>query len=139
MSVTPEFIAGIIFSIMFSGILWMPATWLLLSIFTPKTLLNRYFKEPHFTLTETVMMKMYPGFLIRTGIFGWLLVLPSVDRKRNIKNIRQYMPLWYAIGLRILIFGAVFTLVGMLGLMAFLMLLPESYGPEHVLFTIPIF
>ena len=116
----------------------MPATWLLLSIFTPKSLLERYFKEPHFTLTETYMMREFPGFLIRTGIFGWLLVLPSVDRKRNIKNVRDFIPLWYAIGLRILIYGAVFTLVGMFGLMGILALIPQSYSSDHVFFVLPL-
>ena len=91
---------------MFSWLLWGPVTWLLLSIFTPKSLMEKYFKEPHFTLTETYMMRGWPGFLLRTGIFGWLLLIPSVDKKRNIKEVRKYMPLWYAIGLRILIIGS---------------------------------
>lgn len=115
----------------------MPIAWLMLSFFTPKKLLDHYFKEPHFTLTETYMLKEFPGFLIRTAIWGWALVMPSLDRKRKIKDIRNYMPLWYSVGLRVLVFGATFTLVVMLGLMTFLLMLPERYGPEVTLFNLP--
>ncbi|MBX2807639.1 MAG: hypothetical protein KTR20_03320 [Cellvibrionaceae bacterium] len=63
---------------------WITAlAWLLLSIFTPKTLLDNYFKERHFTLTETIMMRGFPGFLLRTTIFAWALLLPSLDKPRN--------------------------------------------------------
>ena len=99
------------------GVLWIPITWLLLSIFTPKSLLEKFFKEPHFTLTETFMMRGYPGFLIRTSIFGWLLLIPSVDKKRNIKEIRRYMPLWYAVALRFFIVGSMSTLFIVVGLL----------------------
>ena len=109
-----------LFWVMFGGVLWVPLTWLLLSIFTPKSLLDKYFKEPHFTLTETYMMRGWPGFLLRTGIFGWLLLIPSLDKKRNIKEVRKYMPLWYAVALRIFIIGCMFTLFTMATLMPIL-------------------
>ena len=88
----------------------MPLTWLLLSIFTPKSLLDKYFKEPHFTLTETYMMRGWPGFLMRTAIFGWSLILPSLGKKRQIKETWKYMPRWYAIALKIFIYACMFTL-----------------------------
>ncbi|MGH1440262.1 MAG: hypothetical protein ACRBBR_09150 [Cellvibrionaceae bacterium] len=71
MQVTGEQLAFVLFAVMFTGVLWIPLSWILLSIFTPKALLDKYFKEPHFTLTETIMMAQFPGFLIRTGIFAW--------------------------------------------------------------------
>ncbi len=81
MQLIGEKLAFLYFIVMFAGALWIPVTWLLLSIFTPKKLLNKYFKEPHFTLTETILMAQFPGFLLRTGIFGWLLLFPSLDKK----------------------------------------------------------
>ena len=136
MSVTPAVLTMIMIWAAIVAVLWIPLTWLLLSVFTPKSLLDRYFKEPHFTLTETYMMREFPGFLMRTSIWGWALVLPFLDRKRKIKNIRFYMPLWYAIGLRVLTVGVTMTGVILLGLMGVLFLL-EDYTPDHVIFTLP--
>lgn len=109
MPVTAHLVFLFIFWLAFIGTRWIPIAWLLLSAFTPKSLLGRYFKEPHFTLAETYIMREFPGSLIRTTIWGWLLVIPKVDRKRNIKDVRSYIPLWYAVGLRVFIVGTVLT------------------------------
>ena len=137
MPITAHLVFLFIFWLAFIGIIWIPIAWLLLSAFTPKSLLDRYFKEPHFTLAETHMMREFPGSLIRTTIWGWLLLLPSVDRKRNIKDVRSYIPLWYAVALRFFIVGAILTGVVFGGLMVFLLLLPEVYSQGKPLFTIP--
>ncbi len=89
------------------AITWLPILWLALSIFTPKSLLEKYFKEPHFTIYETIFMKEFPGFLVRTGVFGWLLVFPFLDRKRNIKCINEYSPRWYCLFLKIFIYSSI--------------------------------
>ena len=136
MQITPHILFLVMIWTAIVAVLWIPLTWLLLSVFTPKSLLDRYFKQPHFTLTETYMMREFPGFLIRTSIWGWLLLIPSVDRKRGIKNIRSYMPFWYALGLRVLVVGAMLTGGLFLGLMGILYLL-EDYAPDHVFFTLP--
>lgn len=121
---TGEQLASIYFSILISGILWMPASWLLLSIFTPKILLEKYFKEPHFTLAETVLMAQFPGFLMRTAMFGWTLFFPSLaERKRKIKHIEQYMPCWYAIALKCFIIGVSLTMLLILSLLGILLLI----------------
>ena len=120
---TFDFIFLILITIIMVGFLWMPLTWLLLSIFTPKKLLEKYFKEPYFSLAETILMAQFPGFLIRTGIFGWVILLPSLDKTRNIRGIIHDMPFWYKIALNILIVGAmasgflIFFLMGILFLM----------------------
>ncbi len=102
------------------GVLWIPVTWILLSIFTPKTLLEKYFKEPHFTLTETILMAQFPGFLLRTGIFAWLLLIPKVDKKRKIKNVKRYIPRWYAFALNTFTIGMIITFLLFLSTMGFL-------------------
>lgn len=116
----------ILMVITIAGVLWMPITWLLLSIFTPKPLLEKYFKEPHFTLTETVLMAQFPGFLIRTGIFAWLTLIPSLDRKRNIKDIKDYIPYWYSLALKIFMIGVVLTMCLFFSLMGILLLMEPS-------------
>jgi len=108
------------------GVLWIPITWWLLSAFTPKKLLEKYFKEPYFSLTETILMAQFPGFLIRTGIFGWVILLPSLDKTRNIRGIIHDMPLWYKIALNIFIIGTVLTLFLVLLLMGILFLMEPS-------------
>lgn len=120
MEITGESLFLILFWIMFTGVIWMPTTWLLLSIFTPKKLLDRYFKEPHFTLAETVLMAQFPGFLIRTGIFAWLSLIPALDRKRGIKNIETYIPRWYSISLKVFMIGVVLTMFLIFSLMGIL-------------------
>ena len=118
-----DFLFLVAMLIAIAGVLWIPITWYLLSAFTPKKLLEKYFKEPYFSLTETILMAQFPGFLIRTGIFGWVILLPSLDKKRNIRGIIHDMPLWYRIALNILIVGAmasgflIFFLMGILFLM----------------------
>lgn len=123
MQISGEQLALIWFWISFTGALWIPASWLLLSIFTPQILLEKYFKEPHFTLTETILMAQFPGFLLRTAIFGWLLVLPKLDKKRKIKEVERYMPLWYAIALKlftIITMTILFLFVFLMGLLFFM-------------------
>jgi len=112
----------VLFWVSFAGVLWLPLSWLLLSIFTPKALLEKYFKEPHFSLTETIMMAQFPGFLIRTGIFAWLSLRPSLDKKRRIKNIDHYIPLWYALSLKVFMIGVLLTLFLFVFLMGFLLI-----------------
>jgi len=125
-----EKLALLWFFIGFIGILWIPLTWLLLSIFTPKSLLEKYFKEPYFSLHEMIFMAQFPGFLIRTGIFGWVILLPSLDKKRNIRGIIHDMPRWYKVSLNFFVIGSMLTgglfllLMGLLLLMSFL----ENYG-----------
>ncbi len=110
MPITGEQLALFYFTVLFSGILWMPA-WLLLSIFTPKKLLHQYFKEPHFTLTETVLLAQFPGFLFRTVIFSWAVLIPKLGEKRRIENIKECMPNWYRMALLLLVMYALFILL----------------------------
>ena len=122
MSITYDTLFLIFFLICLTGFLWMPITWLLLSIFTPQKLLDKYFKEPHFTLTETVMMAQFPGFLFRTVIFGWAILTPKLGRKRKIWNVKYYMPCWYYIALTIYMLAALFTFLSIVILLPILLL-----------------
>ncbi len=110
MPITGEQLAFFYFVIILPAALWVPVIWLLLSIFTPKKLLDRYFKEPHFTLTETILLAQFPGFLIRTGIFGWAVLVPKMGKKRQIEDVREHMPRWYRVGLELFLISISFVL-----------------------------
>lgn len=111
----------IMMTVIIGSLLWIPPAWLLLSIFTPKKLLTAYFKEPHFSRAETILMASFPGFLMRTVIFGWLVLIPALDRKRKIKGAIAIMPAWYRIALRVFILGNMISLVVIVGIMLFLL------------------
>ena len=118
-----ESLAFVLFSVVFAGILWIPATWTILTYLTPKKLLEKYFKEPHFTQTEIIFMSLFPAKLIRTSIFGWILLFPSLDRKRKIRDCRELMPLWYKVALNFLTIGTMTSLFLFLSIMGILLLM----------------
>ena len=122
MSITAEQLTFVLFAVMLPAGVWVPVTWILLSVLTPKKLLDKYFKEPHFTLAETYMMRGYPGSLLRTGIFAWSLLLPSFGKKRQITESWKYMPRWYAIALIIFMCGCMITLLVTATLMPILLI-----------------
>jgi Na+-driven multidrug efflux pump len=112
-----------------TGVLWMPTAWFLLSILTPKALLEKYFKEPHFTTVETILMAQFPGFLMRTAMFGWALFFPSLTKKRKIKDPENYMPPWYRIALKAFIIGVTITMFLFFSLMGILLLMNPTETP----------
>ncbi|SBS35573.1 hypothetical protein MSP8887_02417 [Marinomonas spartinae] len=103
------------------GLLWQPPLWILLTFFTPKKLLDTYFKEPHFSQGEVVFMSRFPLSLFRTSIFGWVLFLPSLDKKRKIRNCYEVMPTWYRIGLILLTISTMLIMFIFFGIMFFLL------------------
>jgi hypothetical protein len=109
-----------IFTAMF-GVLWMPIIWTLLTLFTPKKLLNTYFIEPHFTQNELIFMNRFPFSLARTGIFSWVLIFPSLDKTREIRNCHEVMPFWYKLALQIFIISSMLIMAIFLGILFFLL------------------
>ncbi len=76
-------------------LMWMPITWLLIRFITPKNLIQRYFKEPHFTRAELTLFDHFPGSLIRTGILMTLCVWPQKGKKRQATDIRDHAAGWF--------------------------------------------
>jgi len=64
-----EFFGAIMLFLGFTGIIWLPITWITLSLLTPKILVETYFKEPHFSKFELGALSVFPGTLMRSGIF----------------------------------------------------------------------
>ncbi|MBX2807518.1 MAG: hypothetical protein KTR20_02715 [Cellvibrionaceae bacterium] len=98
-------LAGVMFFLMFTWWLWV-VVGVVLTETTPKSLLNKYFKPPHFNEGELLFMVRYPWKFYRTVIFGWGICILSLDRKRKIKNIAAYVPRWYLIAMKTFIVGS---------------------------------
>ncbi len=83
------------FWLMVSYLVWMPPTWFLLTFLLPRSLVDRYFCAPHFNQGELTVLSAFPGSVMRTGIFAWLVAFPSLDRRRGMRDIRNYTPRWF--------------------------------------------
>ena len=136
MQVTPSNLFLLLFWIMWAGFLIIPLFWLLLSIFTPKIILQKFFKEPYFTFTETYILKDFPGFLFRTLIFGWIITFPSLDKKRKLDNLSTISPKWYYFSLRILIISSQSVLFLIVLLLTSIWLTSYCYQSNDILFSI---
>ncbi len=111
----------LMFWLAFTYIIWMPPTWLLMRFITPKTLVDRYFKKPHFTSAELALFSHFPGSLMRAGILMNLCVWPHKGKKRQILEIRNDVPHWYVIASKCFVFFAlgqgllaIFLLIGLI-------------------------
>lgn len=95
----------------------------ILAILTPKKLLEKYFKEPHFSQLELEFMSGIPGGYFRTMVFAWTVIRPTKSHvKRNIADCHKVMPKWYFYSLKaLLVIGLIPCIIG-LGLMGFLLL-----------------
>jgi len=75
--------------------LWVPPTWWLMGFITPKRLVERYFKAPHFSRAELSFMSFFPGNMMRTGIFMASTFQERYRRGRKLSDYLKYTPRWY--------------------------------------------
>ena len=94
MQITATHVTGLFFILLFSY-LWMPPTWLLMRFLTPRKLVERYFKKPHFTNAELALFSHFPGTLMRTMIFIAACVHPHRGKKRQMTDVPDHVPNWY--------------------------------------------
>lgn len=107
------------------GIIIIPIIWVLLTLLTPKSLLDTYFKEPHFNMLELAFMNRLPSSLFRTAIFGWVTLLPFLDKKRKIKDCYKVMPTWYLISLKVFILISMAAFLIIFSILIFISLLDD--------------
>ena len=86
------------------GLLWLPIWWAL-DLITPRKMLERYFKEPHFNRGELIALNLFPASLLRVCIFSWLLWFPSSAKNRELTDLARNTPKWYAVSLKAFIAG----------------------------------
>ena len=109
-----------------TGLAWIPI-WVLLDILTPKVMLERYFKKPHFTGGELFALNLFPGSLMRVSIFGWGLWFPSLGKKRQLCNLSEGTPRWYAVALKIFIAGSMIHGLLFIGLLIGMLVYVEFF------------
>ena len=115
-----------------AGVIWIPLVWGALTFLTPKSLLDRYFKTPHFNSFELAFFRNYPGSFLRTAMFSWILFFPKpAQRGRKIFDAHLYMPTWYQISLRVMLIAVCFSMIFVLALMLILFVLP-GYGDQRI-------
>ena len=123
MQLTSESIFLVLVTLILTSFLWLPIWWLL-DIFTPRKMLDHYFKEPHFNRGELIAFNLFPASLMRTAIFGWTLWFPSLSKKRQLSNLAEGTPRWYAIALKIYIAGSMvhgfFIITLLIGLLTYI-------------------
>jgi len=119
-----EFFGAIMLFLGFTGIIWLPITWITLSLLTPKILIETYFKEPHFSKAELALFSVFPGTLGRTGIFMGSCFQERYRRNRQLEDFLDLVPTWYVRASKIFAFFTMVYLVPLilLGIGAFIYL-----------------
>ena len=80
----------------FACFLWLPLI-LAVTLATPRFLLNKYFKEPHFNKGELVAFASFPTFFMRTALFCRLYLTPKAVKGRKLYGFVEDTPRWYKI------------------------------------------
>lgn len=114
----------IMFTIMAFGIFFLIILWPIITFMTPKKLINNYFKEPYFNRNELQLMNSFPLSLYRTAIFGWVIIFPFLDKRRQIKHCKEVMPIWFKICLYMLCLYTILLLSSTTVIMAILFTVP---------------
>lgn len=93
---------------------------ILLTTFTPRTVMERYVRPPHFTEFEALAYRHFPSSWIRTLLFSVAISIPFFRRFRNFGPIHQNVPLWFNLACRFFVYvvlGSATLVVTMLALM----------------------
>lgn len=95
MSLTPGFFFWLGFGAGLTIFPWMVLV-LILHFFMPQTVLDRYWKEPHFRPFELILFR---GLFapLRTVLFMWMFTVPGAGRRRGIVEPHRLIPRWYRI------------------------------------------
>lgn len=105
-----DMLGKIAFILLMTGFLWIPllAT---VTLLTPRKLLDKYFKEPHFNKGELITFNSFPTTLMRTSVFCRLYLTPSAEKGRNLYGFVDDSPRWYRISVLVVYLGAITHLI----------------------------
>ena len=70
---------------------------LIVTLLTPRKLLKKYFKEPHFNAGELIVFGSFPGFFMRTALFCRLYLTPNAVKGRNLYGFVEDSPRWFKV------------------------------------------
>lgn len=96
------------------AIFWTPLAWMAMHYATPKTLVDRYLREPHFTAAEIIGGSVISPLLpVPTTVFMVACTLPRNwlasrwFRRRQMSDLRDHVPRWFVWCSRVIWVGAV--------------------------------
>jgi len=90
-----EFFGGLMLFLGFSAVIWLPLASIAMQLLTPKILVERYFKEPHFSKAELALFSVFPGTFLRTSIFVGSCFQERYRRNRKLDGFLDLVPTWY--------------------------------------------
>lgn len=93
---------------------------LILHFLVPETLLEKYFRPPHFGEFERHLFTGIPYAPMRTIMFMWVIVYPRVGRKRKLTEMYKDAPRWFRSASKIGIYGVYVAGVGSMVVLAIL-------------------
>lgn len=98
-------------------IAWL-VTMFLLHFFVPKSMIERYFKEPYFSRHEIAVYSAFPFNYFRDIMFMRLAGWPNSGKRRGLTEVYKMAPSWFRIVSRISIvfFVGVFSSFLILGI-----------------------
>lgn len=111
----------ILFVLFLALTLWLPIL-LVITLATPRQLLDKYFKPPHFNGGELIVFGSFPGFLMRTSLFCRLYLTPKAVKGRNLEGFVEDSPKWYRLSVLVIVLGAIAHTLFVIGCMAALYL-----------------
>lgn len=94
-----SFVHFLIYSILVLVVVF-PASLLCLTCITPKAVIDRYVRPPHFSEFESVAYRYFPSSLIRTNLFSLAIAVPFARRIRKFGDIHKQVPLWFNLACR---------------------------------------
>ncbi len=89
---------ALIFEFLLYTFLWVWLNFVLIFIIhflMPKNILETYFKEPYFKLSEITAFSGFPFYYIRTLMFMRILGFPSSGGKRGVEKAYETVPVWF--------------------------------------------
>ena len=121
MTLFDDILAITFIALLFSGMLGLILIFIM-HILMPKKVLETYFKEPHFSITEITMFTGIPFGYMRTAMFMRALAFPASGKRRGVENAYKLAPVWYCKVSKyfIIIYVPLMALMVLLGLIVFI-------------------
>lgn len=110
--ITPENVFLLFMGLAFSAFLLIPYT-LLMHFLTPKTIVQKYFKPPHFRAFECALFTGIPYAPMRTVMFMGVTAYPRLGKKRNLTELYKLAPKWYQAASKIFVYWVIVAVTGM--------------------------
>lgn len=96
---------------------------LIMHFLTPRTILDKYFKPPHFGEFERAMFTGIPYAPLRTYMFMSAIAYPHLGKKRRLTEVYRDTPQWFRIASKVfmvllfVILGGIFISFGLMMVM----------------------